>query len=102
MRRQVDWSKRADCVRARHAVEPTWADEAVADVHAVWLMPDPASRSGHVVRVIGYSTTARSVLTLILLDAEADPSERPDGEWWGANAWTANERDRRLYGEEDL
>ena len=102
MTRQVDWSKRADYVRARHAVEPAWADEAVADEHAVWLTPDPASRSGHAVRVIGYSSTARVVLTVTLVDADADPSEPPDGEWWGANAWTANERDRRLYGKEDL
>ncbi|MDA8393592.1 MAG: transposase [Actinomycetota bacterium] len=99
---QVDWSKRGDYVRSRHSVEADWADEAVIDEHAVWLTPDPASRSGHAVRVIGYSTTARSVLTVILVDPEADPSEPPDGEWWGANAWIANEGDRRLYGEEDL
>ncbi len=102
MRRQVDWSKRADYVRARHAVEPAWADEAVADEHAAWLTPDPASQSGRAVRGIGYSTAARSVLTVILVDAEADPADLPDGQWWGANAWTANQRDRRLYGEEDL
>jgi transposase-like protein len=27
--------------------------------------------------------------------------DEPDGDWWGANAWRANQRDRRLYGEED-
>jgi hypothetical protein len=97
----VDWSKRAEYVRLRHGVEPTWADEAVDDAHAVWLVPDPASRSGHAARVIGYSSSAREVLTVILVDAEVDGEERPDGEWWGSNAWVASPRDRRLYGREE-
>ncbi len=62
-------------------------------------MPDPASRSGHAVRVMGYSPSAGAVLTVILVNAEADPDERPDGSWWGSNAWPANERDQRRYGE---
>ncbi|MGH3504293.1 MAG: hypothetical protein ACRDQA_25855 [Nocardioidaceae bacterium] len=41
----------------------------------------------------------RSVLTVILLPAEADPAERPDGDWWGVNAWLANDRDSRIYRE---
>lgn len=69
------------------------------DAHAVWLTPDPASRSGHAARVIGYSHTAGVVLTVILVDADADPAERPEGEWWGSNAWPANRRDQRIYEE---
>jgi hypothetical protein len=38
---RVDWSKRADYIRSRHAVEPGWADEAAADEHAIWLTPNP-------------------------------------------------------------
>ena len=98
---QIDWSKRAEYIRARHGVEPAWADEAVCDAHAVWLRPDPASHSGHSVRVIGYSVTAQAVLTVVLVDPDVDTSERPDGEWWGSNAWVASQRDRRLYGRED-
>ena len=97
----MDWSKRAEYVRSRHGVESAWADEAVEDDHAVWLVPDPASRSGHSARVIGYSISAREVLTVILVDADVDAEERPDGEWWGSNAWTASAPDRRLYGRED-
>ena len=67
----------------------------------MWLVPDPASRSGHSVRVIGYSMSAREVLTVILVDADVDVEERPDGEWWGSNAWMASAPDRRLYGRED-
>lgn len=85
-----------------HAVEPAWADEAVSDEHAVWLTPDPASRSGHAVRVSGYSPSVGVVVTVILVSADADPVERPDGEWWGANVWLADWRDRRWYGEEEV
>lgn len=96
---QVDWSKRANYVRTHHAVDPAWASEAVRDEHAVWLTPDPATRSGHAVRVIGYSAGASAVLTVILVDASADPAEQPAGDWWGSNAWRANRRDQRIYGE---
>lgn len=98
----VDWSRRAEYVRSRHSIEPAWADEAVVDAHAVWLEPDPASHSGLSVRVIGYSSTAREVLTVILVHPDVDPSKRPEGDWWGSNAWVANDRDRRHYGEEEL
>ncbi|HEX5348915.1 MAG TPA: hypothetical protein VFW64_17685 [Pseudonocardiaceae bacterium] len=96
---RVDWSRRADYILARHAVDPSWANEAVRDEHAVWLVPDPASRSGYAVRVIGYAATPDAVLTVILVDAEADLTDRPDGDWWGSNAWMANRWDRHLYGE---
>lgn len=98
---RVDWSKRAEYIRTRHAVEPTWANEALEDDHAVWLQPDPASRSGHSVRVVGYSSSAQQVLTVILVEAGVDPSESLDGDWWGSNAWVASEGDRCLYGKED-
>jgi hypothetical protein len=97
----VDWSKRAEYVRSRHSVAPRWADEAVNEDHAVWLTPDPASRSGQSVRVIGYSRSARDILVVILVAPDVDETEQPSGEWWGANAWVASPRDRRLYGEED-
>lgn len=101
MSERIDWSKRAGYIRTRHAVEPGWANEAVEDEHAVWLIPDPASQSGHAVRVIGYSTTAGAVLTVILVDASVDPAEPPDGDWWSSNAWGANQRDLNPYEEVD-
>lgn len=97
----MDWSKRAGYVRSRHGVDPAWAEEAINEDHSLWLTPDPASRSGHSVRVIGYSTSARDVLVVILLAADVDETEQPAGQWWGANAWVASPRDRRLYAEEE-
>ena len=98
---RIDWSRRDGYIRSHHRIVQEWADEAVNDDHAVWLRPDPASRSGHSVRIIGYSRTASNVLTVILVSPEADPSDLPAGDWWGANAWVAGERDRRLYGREE-
>lgn len=90
---------RADYLRVHHAIYPEWASEAVSDAHAAWLVPDPASRSGHAIRAIGYSVGAGAVSTVILIDAAADSSEKPSGDWWGSNAWRANQRDKRIYGE---
>ena len=50
--------------------------------------------------MIGYSLTVRAVLTVILLSADADPDEQPDGDWWGSNAWVSNPQDQGLYSEE--
>lgn len=95
----MDWTKRTGYIQQRHGIHAAWASEAVADDHAVWLVPDPASQSGHAVRVIGYSATAAAVLTVILVAAAADPDEPPNGDWWGSNAWPANPRDLGIYGE---
>jgi hypothetical protein len=97
---RVDWSKRADYIGERHSISAAWSDEAINDRHAVWQTPDPASRSGLSVRVIGYSPSAQAVLTVILIAADADPDERPNGDWWGSNAWVSNQQDQGLYSEE--
>ncbi|HJT91928.1 MAG TPA: transposase [Mycobacterium sp.] len=89
---QADWTHRGDYI-AKHGVAPVHADEAIGDPDRVVVNPDPASKSGRGVRIIGYSITAQAVLTVIVLDDE--------GTTWGVNAWKANVRDQRLYrGEE--
>lgn len=94
---RIDWSKRTDYIRERHQVEPSWATEAVNDPDHLWRQPDPASTSGHSIRVIGYSHSAEAIMTVILVDPAADPTNRPDGDWWGANAWRSNKTDQRDY-----
>lgn len=75
----------------RHQVAVSEADEAVADIDAVWFDPDPHSRSGRGVRVIGYCYSRRALLTLILVHREGGVS------YWGANGWESNSSDRRRY-----
>lgn len=86
----VDWTHGAGHMQARHHVTPEQADEAVADIEAVWFDPDPNSKSGQSVRVIGYSHSRRAVLTVI-------PVRRDEGGYWGANGWESNQGDQRRY-----
>jgi uncharacterized DUF497 family protein len=84
----LNWSHRGDYI-AKHGVSQAEADEAIADPDRVMLSPDPASKSGRGVRIIGYSITAQVVLTVIVLDDE-DVTV-------GVNAWKANEKDQQRY-----
>lgn len=59
------------------------------------------ARSGQSLRTCGHAPSAAAVLTVILVAADADPTEVPDADWWGSNAWHAHEHDRRMYGEAD-
>jgi len=68
-----------------HKVAAVEADEAVGDVDAIWFDPDPASRSGKSVRVIGYSHSRRAILTVILVHVG-------DGAYYGANGWESIRR----------
>lgn len=89
----IDWKHRATYMTERHGVLPEEADEAVRDVDALWFDPDPKSRSGDSVRVIGYSHTASAVLTVILVGKESGFG------WYGANGWRSNSTERRMYEE---
>lgn len=73
-----------------HKVTTAEADEAVAGIDAVWFDPDPHSKSGQSVRVIGYSHSRQAVLTVILV-------RRDEGGYWGANGWESSSSDRRRY-----
>ena len=97
-RQHLDWRHREDYIRTRSArrseetdIDPTWASEAAADPLAQVIDPDPASTSGRSVRVIGYSPTADTVITVIVVDEE--------GITYGVNAWRANPKDERDYWE---
>jgi len=96
---RIDWQHRGDYIRSRSVrgpgdidIDPAWADEAVDDTDAAWFDPDPKSKSGRSARVIGYSPTAGMVITVILIPKSGE-------EWWGVNAWKANDADQRVYRE---
>jgi hypothetical protein len=73
-----------------HKITVTEADEAIRDVDALWFDPDPHSKSGRSIRVIGYSYSRQAILTVILV-------RRGDSSYWGANGWESNASDRRRY-----
>ncbi len=85
----VDWSDRGAYMQARHGISATAADDALADPNRVVVDPDYASVTGRSVRVIGYSTLAGAVVTVIVLS--------DGGVHYGVNGWLANEKDRRIY-----
>ena len=87
----LDWSHRGAYI-AKHGMTSQCADEAFSDPDRLVIDPDPASRSGRSVRVIGWSVTAGALVTVIVL---------PDGGvTWGVSAWYSNATDRRRYEEE--
>jgi hypothetical protein len=87
-----DWTDRGDYMHQRHGISPAIADEALHDPDRLVLIPDPASLSGRSVRTIGYSPTARTLITVITLEHE--------GVSYGVNGWEASQLDRRRYQEE--
>jgi len=90
---RVDWTHGADHMWDTHKVAVADANEALHDVDAVWLDPDPKSTSGRSIRVIGYSPSRQQILTIILV-------RDPDADWlWGANGWPSNSTDRAKYRE---
>jgi uncharacterized DUF497 family protein len=80
-------------MQARHGVSVEAANEALADPHAAVADPDYASQSGRSVRTIGWSTSARRLLTIITV-AE-------DGVTYGVNGWPSNDIDTRRYEAEN-
>ena len=67
-------------------IEPGWTMEVAADPHRTVRDPDPVSRSG-AVRIIGFSSSAGFVLTVIM--------DAADGA--GITAWKTSGANPRAY-----
>ncbi|HNV15561.1 MAG TPA: hypothetical protein PKL63_12945 [Dermatophilaceae bacterium] len=91
MDESIDWRHRGDYI-AKHGLTPDVADEAFADPNRLVIDPDPASVSGRTIRVIGWSSSTATLVTVIVLPDE--------GTIWGVNAWPSNSTDQRRYREE--
>ena len=89
----VDWSHRGGYVALKHGILPSEANEALRDPERLVIEPDPASKSGRSVRVIGWSHTHGAALTVIVLEN--------DGIEYGVNAWPSSPTDQRRYFEEE-
>jgi uncharacterized DUF497 family protein len=85
---KVDWSHRREHV-AEKGLTVEQANEALEDPERLVIDPDPRSVTGDSVRIIGYSSTAQEVLTVVVVIH--------DGQVYGATAWRANKHELRLY-----
>jgi uncharacterized DUF497 family protein len=83
-----DWSYRGAYMKKKHGVTPSDASEPLRDPWRVVLEPDPSSRSGRGIRVIG-ETAAGRLLSVIVM--------RASGVAYGVNGWDANQRDISIY-----
>lgn len=88
---RVDWSKRGEYMQRKHGMTSQVADDALDDPDRIVIDPDYNSTSGESVRIIGFSTIADDIVTVIVL--------QHDGTEYGVNGWSANEKDRRIYNE---
>lgn len=88
---RVDWSNRGEHMQRKHGITPEVADDALGDANRIVIDPDYNSTSGKSIRIIGYSTIADDILTVIVLEH--------DGIEYGVNGWSASAKDRRIYNE---
>lgn len=97
----VEWKYGEAHMWDSHQVAAQHANEALNDPDAVWFDPDPTSKSGIGVRVIGYSHSLDEVLTVIVLHRDKLGDEvDTDAQWVGSNGWKSKPKERRIYREE--
>ena len=76
-------------MQANHGITSDVADEALGDPSRVVIDPDYNSTSGRSVRIIGFSTRAQDIITVIVVE---------DGDVeYGVNGWVSNAKDRHIY-----
>jgi len=92
----IDWTRFAghgDARSQRHPgdtdIPSSWAADAVADENAALIDPDYNSKSGSSMRVIGWSSEAGFLITVIIV--------RFEGKLFAASAWKSNSKDLKLY-----
>lgn len=71
-------------------IEPAWTTEAVNDPDRLVDEPDPNSAHANSVRVVGYSTTAQMVISVVALRDRR-------GVLHGASAWKTRGAPLRQY-----
>jgi len=87
----IDCTAAVEHIWDRHRILPEWVEQACADTDRVILDPDPASRSGRSVRIVGFSSGYGYPITIVAV--------RRRDHLVVASAWRANSRDRRTYRE---
>ena len=94
----IEWDEEAaDHIRSRSGrypgavdIELVWTSEAINDPDRLVDEPDPHSAHANSVRIVGYSTTARMVITIVALRDHR-------GVLHGASAWKTRGAPLRQY-----
>ena len=87
----IDCTRARQHIWARHRILPEWVEEACTDIDRVILDPDPSSRSGRSLRIVGFSPGLGHPITVVAVRR----SDRLEV----ASAWRANSKDQRIYRE---
>lgn len=87
----VDWETAAGHIWHTHQILIEWVKEACADVDRVILDPDPASKSGRSLRIVGFSSSFGHPITVVAI--------RRQSRLEVTSAWRSNSRDARIYRE---
>jgi uncharacterized DUF497 family protein len=88
MDQNVDWSHRREHIEEK-GLTTGQANEALRDPERVIIDPDPRSKTGKSVRIIGYSYTAEALLTVVVVTH--------DSQVYGGTAWRASKRELDIY-----
>jgi len=89
MHEVIDCTAAVQHIWDRHRILAEWVEQACADADRVILDPDPASRSGRSVRIVGFSSGYGYPITVVAV--------RRSDRLVVASAWPANSKDRRTY-----
>jgi hypothetical protein len=95
---RIDWGiEAASHIRSRSSrypgafdIEPEWTVEAVADPDRLVDEPDPNSIHSNSVRIVGYSPSAGTIITVVALRDSSNLLH-------GASAWMTTGATRRRY-----
>lgn len=91
MDEDTDFETAADHIWQGHRILMDRVREACSDEDRVILDPDPASRSGQSLRIVGFSTSCGDTITVVAV--------RRRYHFEVTSAWRSNARDQRIYRE---
>ncbi|MDA2987904.1 MAG: transposase [Actinomycetota bacterium] len=91
MDEDIDFEAAAEHIWQGHRILMDWVREACSDDDRVILDPDPASRSGQSLRIVGFSASFGHPVTVVGFRRRTHIEI--------TSAWRSNPRDQRIYRE---
>lgn len=87
----INFEAAAEHIWRRHRLLTEWVRQAVSDEDRLILDPDPASRSGLSLRIVGFSVAYGHPITVVAIRRRTHLEI--------TSAWRSNPRDERIYRE---